>query len=92
MATFYKFNVFTSNFDLVETGGGSGSTLTQETPVGTVDDSNVTFTVTNTPLYLVVNGGQYAAGQGMYASFLAGTITLSAPVGSTGFITSYYNA
>lgn len=72
--------------------GGSGSTLTPETPSGAVDDSNVTFTVTNEPLYIVVNGGQYTVGTGIYQSYVAGTITLTAPVGDGGFITSYYNA
>ena len=76
-------------------GGGSsssGSTLTAETPTGTVDDSNQTFTVAHTPLYIVVNGGQYTAGQGIFASYVAPTITLNAPVGSTGFIQSFYNS
>lgn len=73
-------------------GGGSGSTLTTEIPIGTVDDSNVTFTVTHTPLFISVNGPVYLTGQGMYASFGGGVITLSAPVGTGGFITSFYNS
>jgi len=72
--------------------GGSGSTLTPETPVGTVDDSNKTFTVSNTPVYIVVNGAQYSEGTGTFASYVAPTITLSAAVGDGGFITSWYNA
>lgn len=66
--------------------------LTAESPTGTVDDSNVTFTVSNEPLYIVVNGAQYRVGQGTYVSYVAGTITLSSPVGSGGFIESYYNS
>lgn len=73
-------------------GSGSGHTLTAETPVGTIDDSNVTFTVMNTPLYIVVSGAAYTAGNGLFASYLAGTITLSSAVGVGGFITSFYNA
>lgn len=87
------FNPFLQgNFQYVSTSSGGGSTLTPETPVGNVDDSNVTFTVTHTPLYIVVNGSEYRVGQGMFATYVAGTITLTAPVGSTGFITSWYNA
>lgn len=76
-------------------GGSSSSgatTLVAETPTGTVDDSNVTFTVTHEPLYIVVNGAQYAVGTGTYSSYAAGTITLSSAVGTGGFIRSYYNA
>ncbi len=76
---------------LVDISGG-GTTLTVENPTGTVDDSNVTFTVTHQPLYIVVNGAQYTVGTGTYTSYLAGTITLSSPVGVGGFITSFYNA
>ena len=76
---------------LVTMIGGSG-TLTAETPNGTVDDSNTSFTVSNTPLFVVVNGGTYQAGQGIFASYAGGTITLNSPVGAGGFITSYYLA
>lgn len=77
---------------LVDSGGSAGSTLTVETPTGTVDDSNVTFTVAHTPLFIVVNGGIYVAGTGIYTSYVAGTITLASPVGTGGFIRSFYNA
>jgi len=79
---------------LLVTGGGGGgsSTLTVETPSGLVNDSNVVFTVVNQPLYIVVNGGQYVVGQGIYTSYSLGTITLSSPVGIGGFIRSFYNA
>lgn len=73
-------------------GGGSGKTLTIETPTGTVDDSNVVFTVANTPLFIDVNGGVYVAGQGIFASYALGVITLTAPIGTGGFISSFYNA
>lgn len=73
-------------------GGGGGSTLTPENPSGTVNDSNVTFTVSNEPLFIIVNGASYVVGTGTYASYLAGTITLSSAVGSGGFIRSFYNA
>lgn len=65
-----------------------GSGLTVETPTGTVDDSNTSFTVSNTPKYIVVNGAQYFDGAGY--TYLAGTITLDNPVGTGGFIRSIY--
>lgn len=70
--------------------GGGGSTLQFETPIGAVDDSNVTFTVVHTPLFIIVNGGAYTAGTGVFTSYVAPTITLSSPVGVGGFILSAY--
>lgn len=77
------------NLTITSNGGGGG--ISYETPVGTVDDSNVTFTVSHTPLYIVVNGAQYLAGTGTFTSYLAGTITLSSGVGTGGFIRSAYS-
>lgn len=74
------------------TPSGTGSTLTKETPTGNVNDSNTSFTVAHEPLYIVVNGSQYAVGEGLYQSYVAGTISLTSPVGVGGFIRSYYNA
>lgn len=68
--------------------GGSG--LTKETPAGAIDNSNVTFTVTNEPFFINVNGAIYEVGDGAYSSYVAGTITLAYPVGTGGFIKSYY--
>lgn len=65
-----------------------GSGITVETPSGTVDDSNVTFTVANEPKYIVINGAQYFAGAGY--SYAGGTITLDNPVGTGGIIRSIY--
>lgn len=73
-------------------GGGSGKILTVETPVGTVDDSNTTFTVMNTPLFIDINGSSYVAGTGLFSSYSLGVITLSSAVGTGGFIRSFYNA
>lgn len=70
------------------TSGGSG--LTKEMPTGTIDDSNVTFTVVHEPFFINVNGAIYNVGDGAYASYVAGTITLNYPVGTGGFIKSYY--
>lgn len=72
--------------------GGTGKTLTPEIPIGTVDDSNTIFTVTHDPVYIVVNSGTYITGTGIFASYAAGTITLSSAIGTRGFIISFYNA
>lgn len=75
-------------FVISSTAGGSG--LTKETPSGIINDSNVTFTVTHEPFFINVNGAIYEVGDGAYASYVAGTITLNYPVGTGGFIKSYY--
>lgn len=77
---------------LVDATGGGGSTLAFETPTGAVDDSNTSFVVLNEPLYILVNGAQYLVGTGLYSSYVAGTVTLSSPVGTGGFIRSAYNS
>lgn len=78
--------------DPVGTGGfirsAFGTGISVETPTGTIDDSNVTFTVTNTPKYVVINGAQYFDGAGY--TYSAGTITLTNAVGTGGFIRSVY--
>lgn len=76
----------------VNASGGAGSALTYEAPTGTVDDANLAFTVSNAPLFIIVNGLQYHVGNGIYATYVAGTITLTSPVGTGGYIESYYNA
>lgn len=73
-------------------GGGGGSTLNFETPIGAVDDSNTTFTVVHTPFFIIVNGAAYTVGNGTFASYAAPTITLSSPVGVGGFILSAYQS
>lgn len=76
-------------------GGGSSSSvapsaLNTEVPVGAVNDANTSFTVSNTPVFINVNGAIYTAGTGIFTSYGGGTITLSSPVGLGGFIRSYY--
>lgn len=73
-------------------GSGGGGSLAVETPTGTVNDSNTSFAVENEPAYIVINGMMYVEGTGLYTSYSAGTITLSSPVGTGGFIRSFYNA
>jgi len=68
----------------------AGSTMQSETPTGSVDDSNLTFTVGNEPFFINVNGAIYKVGEGIYDSYAGGTITLLFPVGTGGFIRSFY--
>lgn len=54
---------------------------------GTIDDSNLTFTVGSLPTVLIINGGTYkTTGGSITWSYLAGTITLSSAVGTGGSI------
>lgn len=71
-------------------GSGTATTIEYETPSGTVNDSNVMFTVTRIPLYIVVNGVQYFEGQGYSRSGL--TLTLDNAVGTDGFIRSAFSS
>lgn len=67
---------------IASTGG-----LAQITISGTIDDSNVTFTASSLPDILVINGGLYrSTGGAITWSYVAGTITLSSPVGTGGSI------
>lgn len=82
---------------LVDVSGG-GSTLTQETPTGTVNSSNNVFTVLNTPIFIVVDGmtrplvNNINDINGNGFTYSAGTITVNSLVPPTSFIRSYYNA
>lgn len=61
-------------------GGGGGTTttaITVETPTGTVDASNQTFTVTAEPKYVVADGVTYFAGAGY--TYNALQITMDIP-------------
>lgn len=70
---------------LVSSTGGSGVTVL--TVTGTINDLNVTFTTTSLPTLLAINGGFYQQSGGSITwSYLAGTITLSSPVGTGGSI------
>lgn len=64
---------------------GSGS-VTVETPSGAIDETNVTFTVTSTPKWVVSDGVTYFDGAGYTLSGL----TLTMDIAPTGFIRSIY--
>lgn len=68
------------------TGGGGGG-YTVETPTGTIDDSNTTFTVTATPVYIVSDGTTYFNNAGFTLSGL--TVTMA--VAPTGYIRSFHS-
>lgn len=70
------------------TGTGGGS-LTAEIPVGTIDNSNKVFTVSNDPVFLLVNGQGYSSGNGY--TYSSPTITLTNAVGTGGSIVSFHN-
>lgn len=57
------------------------------TITGTINDSNVTFTAATEPGLLVINGGVYrTTGGAITWTYVAGTITLSSPIGTGGSI------
>ena len=55
-------------------GTGSGSGVTVETPTGTIDSSNTTFTVSAEPKWVVADGITYYDGEGY--SYAALTLTM----------------
>lgn len=63
-------------------GGGTGLTILPAT--GAVDNSNVVFTFTSTPIMVVVNGSNYRNGHGV--TIVGTTATLDSPVGTNGDI------
>lgn len=70
----------------VKTITATGSGVTYETPTGTVNGSNTSFTVTATPLFVIVDGVTYFENNGYTLVGLA--ITTSVP--PTGFIRSAF--
>jgi hypothetical protein len=59
-----------------------------ETPSGTVDGSNVTFTVSNAPIYVIIDGNVRVSGFGY--TYSSGTITVDALNPPVGYIRSVY--
>lgn len=69
-------------------GSGSGSTAV-ETPTGTVNGANTSFTVVNQPLYIIVDG--ISKFSSLHYTYLAGTITITDGAPPTQFIRSVYS-
>ena len=63
-----------SGLDATMSIPGGGGALNVEVPSGTVDGSNTTFTVVNTPVYIIVDGVARRSGKGY--TYSAGTITV----------------
>jgi hypothetical protein len=68
---------------------GAGGGLAVEIPSGAVDGVNVTFTVLNTPLFVVADGMIRVENQGY--TYSAGTITMNPLIPPTEFIRSFYS-
>lgn len=65
----------------------TGSGFTVITVTGVIDDSNTTFTVASQPTLLNINGQFYQkTGGAITWTYVAGTITISVPVGTGGSI------
>lgn len=79
--------------EIVQPGGsgsGTGTTLTAETPIGTINGVNTTFTVAHTPVFVEIDGMLRVSGYGYtYAAPVITTDALTPPVQS---IISFYNA
>lgn len=69
--------------------GGSGGSISSETPVGTINGSNTTFTVSNSPTFETVNGQVLTQNNGYTLSSL--TITYSVAPVSGSVLASFYN-
>lgn len=76
-----------SRVSTLESNPSSGGGVSNITITGTINDSNVTFTSASQPTYLVINGATYSSTGGAITwTYVAGTITLSSPVGIGGSI------
>lgn len=74
--------------DVTETiPGGAG--LSKETPSGAINDSNVTFTVANTPKFIQLNGAVQEDG-GVDYTLSVLTITFVNPPPTGSILRSYY--
>jgi hypothetical protein len=85
------FNMNDQRWHGAGTSPSSGG-LNRLTVAGTIDDSNVSFTVSDTPTYMIINGAMYAQGDtagGMVIwTNVAGLVTLAFPVGTGGSISA----
>ena len=71
------------------TGVGSGS-LAVETPGGAIDGNNTTFTVSNTPVFITMNG-QVLVGSGVDYSYSAGSFTTVLTPQTGDILRSFHN-
>lgn len=65
----------------------AGTSLSVLTVTGTINDTNTSFTVASQPTLVIFNGASYrTTGDSVTWTYLAGTLTISQPVGSGGSI------
>lgn len=76
------------SYPIISSTGGGGAGVTAETPSGTVDGSNATFTVSNEPSFVIIDGMFRVSGFGY--TYSGGTITVDPLTPPTSFIRSYY--
>lgn len=81
MSIKYVFNPFTGKLDAIDVSSATGVAF--ETPVGTIDGSNATFTVSNIPTAIMLNGLTYFETDGYTLSGLTITMLVVPPTGST---------
>lgn len=74
--------------DILTSLVGLGAGLTLETPTGTVDGSNVTFTTSHTPKVVIIDGISKVSGNGY--TYAGGTITVDSDAPPNVFIRSLY--
>lgn len=87
-----EFINFTGNVEVTDDGeggitvnvlGSPGGELEFETPVGDIDGINNVFTVSNIPLYIVLNGSTYFENDGYTLTGLTITMLITPDTGST---------
>lgn len=81
-----KLNDLERRIAYIEQNPVSGIGYTIETPSGTVNGSNTTFTVTNTPVYLVIDGATYFENAG----YTIAGLTITTATEPSSFIRSFY--
>jgi len=81
-----------TTFSNVTAGGGGSGGFAFETPSGTIDGNNATFTVTHVPAFIVINSNLYFQNNGYTLSGLTLTIDSSIIPISGSFLQSCYGA
>ncbi len=80
-------NITLTTTDGTTTVAASSGAISFLSATGTINDVNVTFTFASLPIALIINGALYQQSGGAITwSYLAGTVTLSSPVGTGGSI------
>lgn len=90
----YTFNVFTGTFDYYESSSGGINFADDETPSGTVNGVNTTFTLANTPSpatsLQLYRDGQLLTPGGVDYTLATATITMVYPPATNTVLTCWY--